>query len=56
MIPETSCLTRNELLSRSSLVGRGRPQWASWQNGRQEMVGYYDVVAQMQAAAAVGQP
>lgn len=56
MIPETSCLTRNELLSRSSLVGRGRPQWASWQNGRQEMVGYYDVVAQMRAAAAAGQP
>lgn len=44
MIPETSCITRNELLSRSSLIGRGAPRWASWPDGRREMVGYYEVV------------
>jgi hypothetical protein len=27
LIPETACLTRNELLSRSVLSGRGTPRW-----------------------------
>ena len=46
MIPETSCVTRNDLLSRSSLIGRGKPYWAKWeQSTRTELVGYYDVVA-----------
>src|SRR3954451_887078 len=27
LIPENACLTRNELLSRSALVGRGSPRW-----------------------------
>jgi hypothetical protein len=51
MIPETSCITRNELLSRSSLIGRGKPHWASWPDGRSEMVGYYEVVDRVRRAA-----
>src|SRR5258708_39850775 len=27
LIPESACLTRNELLSRSVLIGRGKPRW-----------------------------
>lgn len=43
LIPETSCLTRNELLSRSMLVGRGRPLWDA---STTDVVGFYDVARQ----------
>jgi hypothetical protein len=57
MIPETSCITRNDLLSRSALAGRGKPSWARWDSApRREMVGYYDTVARRRVAAvAAGQ-
>lgn len=44
MIPETSCITRNELLSRSALIGRGKPHWAALPGGARETVGYYEVI------------
>ncbi|MCK8787230.1 hypothetical protein M0638_22920 [Roseomonas sp. NAR14] len=44
LIPETSCVTRNELLSRSVLVGRGVP---TWDQDTRSLVGFYDVVAEM---------
>jgi hypothetical protein len=47
LIPETSCLTRNELLSRSVLVGRGSPRWDAIGGGT---IGYYDVAATALAA------
>jgi hypothetical protein len=48
MIPETSCITRNDLLSRSALIGRGAPHWAKWEGStRTELLGYYDVVAEL---------
>ncbi len=40
LIPETACLTRNELLARSVLAGRGTPRWDA--DGR-ALVGYYEV-------------
>ena len=40
LIPENACLTRNELLSRSVLVGRGTPLW---DKDTTELVGFYDV-------------
>ncbi|HVB68030.1 MAG TPA: hypothetical protein VNE67_09270, partial [Acetobacteraceae bacterium] len=49
LIPESACLTRNELLSRSVLVGRGTPRWDAMY---QPMVGYLDVAAQRAAAEA----
>ena len=52
MIPETSCITRNDLLSRSALIGRSAPHWAKWDDStRTELVGYYDVVANLRARA-----
>lgn len=42
LIPETACLTRNELLSRSVLIGRGAPRWDGLGS---QIVGYYDVAA-----------
>jgi hypothetical protein len=52
MIPETSCITRNDLLSRSALIGRGAPHWAKWEgSARTELVGYYDVVAGLRGGA-----
>jgi hypothetical protein len=50
LIPESTCLTRNELLSRSVLVGRGSPRWDA-EGG--PMVGYYDV-ARERLLRAVG--
>lgn len=41
LIPENACLTRNELLSRSFLIGRGVPRW---DQNEAELVGFYDVV------------
>jgi len=40
LIPENACLTRNELLSRSVLIGRGAPRWD--QLGA-ELTGYYAI-------------
>ena len=52
MIPETSCVTRNDLLSRSALIGRGAPHWAKWEgSARTELVGYYDVVDELRGSA-----
>ena len=42
LIPENACITRNELLSRSVLIGRGTPKWDA---GGAHMVGYFDVAA-----------
>jgi hypothetical protein len=42
LIPETACLTRNELLSRSVLVGRGKPRWDA---SPDTMVGYLEIAA-----------
>jgi hypothetical protein len=42
LIPESACITRNELLSRSVLVGRGRPRWDS---ATTMTVGYLEVAA-----------
>ena len=41
LIPENACLTRNELLSRSVLVGRGKPRWDA---GTNAIRGYYEVL------------
>ncbi len=40
LIPENACLTRNELLSRAVLVGRGTTRWDAQPD---TLVGYYDV-------------
>lgn len=40
LIPETACLTRNELLSRSVLIGRGAPRWDA---AGTELTGYYEI-------------
>jgi hypothetical protein len=42
LIPESACLTRNELLSRSALVGRGHPWWDA---DASNLVGYLDIAA-----------
>ncbi len=52
MIPETSCIARNELLSRSVLLGRGIPRWAKWPDSRAEMTGFYDVVDQQRRSGS----
>jgi hypothetical protein len=48
LIPESACLTRNELLSRSVLIGRGAPRWDMAGN---VLSGYYTV-----AERRAGQP
>ncbi len=42
LIPENACLTRNELLSRSTLIGRGSPRWDAVGG---ELTGYLEVAA-----------
>jgi len=42
LIPETACLTRNELLSRSVLSGRGTPRWDT---DVRPLVGFYRAAA-----------
>jgi hypothetical protein len=42
LIPEAACLTRNELLSRSVLSGRGSPRWDA---DIRPLVGFYDIAA-----------
>lgn len=49
LIPESACITRNELLSRSVLIGRGVPRWDA--SGIQ-LTGYYEIAARRGAAAA----
>ena len=51
LIPENACLTRNELLSRSVLIGRGTPRW---DQSATSLIGYYEVAAT--ASAVVGRP
>ena len=46
LIPETACITRNELLSRSVLVGRGAPRW---DDVGAPLTGYYEIAAEAQA-------
>jgi hypothetical protein len=53
LIPETACLTRNELLSRSVLVGRGFPRWDA--EGR-SLTGYYEVARWRVRAATAAAP
>ena len=40
LIPESACITRNELLSRSVLIGRGAPRWDALGT---TLIGYYEV-------------
>ena len=42
LIPENACITRNELLSRSVLVGRGRPRWDA---PAPDLIGYLELAA-----------
>jgi hypothetical protein len=54
LIPETSCLTRNELLSRSVLIGRGAPRWDV---PGDRLIGYYSIAerrVQQQMAVDAG--
>ncbi|CAN5311334.1 hypothetical protein BH10PSE1_BH10PSE1_24350 [soil metagenome] len=46
LIPENACLTRNELLSRSVLIGRGTPRWDD--NGA-PLVGFYEIARRRSA-------
>jgi len=43
LIPETACLTRNELLSRSVLSGKGVPRWDA---DATALIGFYEVAAE----------
>lgn len=45
LLPENACLTRNELLSRSVLIGRGRPRWDA---AAQDVIGYFTMSAKRQ--------
>ena len=47
LIPETACLTRNELLSRSALVGRGVPRWS---DDVTPLAGFYTTAAELHRA------
>ncbi|ODT89094.1 hypothetical protein [Phenylobacterium sp. SCN 70-31] len=47
LIPENACITRNELLSRSVLIGRGAPRWDD--NGT-PLLGFYEVAARRAGA------
>ncbi len=46
LIPENACITRNELLSRSVLIGRGVPRWDAT---AEPLVGYYEIARQIAA-------
>jgi hypothetical protein len=50
LIPESACLTRNELLSRSVLIGRGAPRWDRL---AAELTGYYEIARHRAHARAV---
>ncbi len=49
LLPETSCLTRNELLSRSVLTGRGSPSWDDQITPLSE--GFYEVSRRLATAS-----
>jgi hypothetical protein len=49
LIPESACLTRNELLSRSVLIGRGLPRW---DDVRTSIIGYFEIAAERALANA----
>lgn len=49
MIPETSCIAGNQLLSRSALVGGRAPLWDV---NDQPLVGYFQIVNRLRAEAA----
>lgn len=51
MIPETSCITSNHLLSRASLVGGRAPLWDTNQT---PLAGYFEVVRDLAATAGTG--
>ena len=51
LIPESACLTRNELLSRSVLSGRGSPRWDA---DARPLVGFYEAAADRVCNAAIG--
>jgi hypothetical protein len=53
MIPETSCIAGNQLLSRSVLVGGRAPPWDVDQS---PLIGYFDIVQQAQQAGAAPAP
>lgn len=48
MIPENACLTRNELLSRSVLIGTGAPRWDL---DRRDLKGFYAVAGNVARAS-----
>jgi hypothetical protein len=48
LIPESACITRNELLSRSVLIGRGAPRWDALGT---TLIGYYEVAERRTRAA-----
>ncbi|CAK10255.1 MULTISPECIES: hypothetical protein [Rhizobium] len=49
LIPESACITRNELLSRSTLIGRGAPRWDA---AGPSLTGYYEIAARHANARA----
>lgn len=49
LIPESTCLTRNELLSRSALIGRGKPRWDAVGT---PLIGYLEIAAELALAEA----
>lgn len=51
MIPETSCVANNQLLSRSVLVGGRAPLWDQDQS---RLTGYYEIAAGLRGAAGGG--
>lgn len=54
LIPEVSCITRNNLLSRSVLRGAGRPDWDTKDKG--PIVGFYSVASAAVSNAASSVP
>jgi len=50
LIPESACLTRNELLSRSALIGRGKPRWDAISTS---LTGYLEIAAARASAEAL---
>ena len=51
MVPETSCVANNQLLSRATLVGGRAPLWDQNQT---RLTGYYEVVAKLREERLVG--
>jgi hypothetical protein len=47
LIPEVSCITRNNLLSRSVLRGMAKPHWDVAMDGDESVIGYFEVVRRM---------